>query len=280
MPSNNVFLDTLVQDFVRYCEKTETCRAILITGSAARTIRPADKYSDRDMQIFVTDPDSDKYLTWLHEYAPLWMVIQEKQAKTKLWLFVYQGGHSLHISINTVADLQKIVESQQLWSDQQRGYKILLDRDGNASKLPPPRSPAYHPPSETAFVECVESFFYGVILTAKQLKRGHLWTVQWATCIEQRFLLQMLEWHAHAHADIDTWYRGEAMQTWVSDEIWTSVHDVFGHFDLDDGWRALFATIALFRRTAEETATLLDYALPKKIMDEIATYVKQLQVNS
>ncbi len=277
MLSTNIFLDTLVQDFVHYAEKTEMCRAIILTGSAARTVRPADKYSDRDIQLFVTDPDGDQYLAWLRKYAPLWMVIRERQAKTNLWLIMYHGGHSLHLSINTVADLEKIVERQQLWTDQQRGYKILLDRDGYVAKLPPPRSPSYQPPSETAFVECVESFFYGVILIAKQLKRGHLWTVQWANCIEQKFLLQMLEWHAHAHADVDTWYRGEAMKHWVTDDIWTSLHEVFGHFDSADSWRALFAAIALFRRTADETATILNYVLPKATMAGIVSYVEQLQ---
>lgn len=279
MGDNQHFLDTLLENFVAWARALPTCRAIILFGSTTRTVHPADKYSDRDILLFVTAPDSNQYLEWMRQYAPVWMVIREHNAATLLWLIVYRGGCSVHLSINSVDNLRRIVDTRQLTTDQERGYRSLLDKDGLVAQLPPPQSPPYEPPTEAAFTECVENFFYGTILIAKQLKRGNLWTVQWANRIEQSFMLKLLEWHAHAHQQVDTWHRGEHMHEWVSEETWRQLHEVVGRFDAEDSWRALFASIALFRRLAHETAAKLGYPYPESMIGEVISYVEQLQAS-
>lgn len=268
----NLFLDTLAQDIPE-------CRAVVMFGSATRTVRPADKYSDRDLLFYVTDPDSGRYLDWVRQYAPTWMVIREHNAPTILWLIVYRGGHVIHLSINPVDDLQQLVDEQRLSFDQKRGYEILLDKDGLAVQLPPVEpQPIYEPPSENEFTECVENFIYGTILTAKQIKRGNLWTVQWAQRIEQGFILQMIEWHARALTPgVDTWHRGEFMREWFSPDVWLELHGIVGHFDAEDSWRGLFASLILFRRLAQETAAHLGYPYPETMVAEVVAYLETLR---
>ena len=85
----NAFLDKLVADFVEWAIGIDDCRSILLYGSAARNIHPADKYADRDILLFVRDIESEQYLQWMQQYAPVWMIVQERH---KLWLVVYKGG--------------------------------------------------------------------------------------------------------------------------------------------------------------------------------------------
>jgi hypothetical protein len=84
-----------------------------------------------------------------------------------------------------------------LWDDQQRGYKILLDKDGIAAQLPAPTPlspPPYTQPTQEQFVKRVEGYLYGAVYVAKQIRRGNLWKIKWADQIQQTMLLEMLEW--------------------------------------------------------------------------------------
>lgn len=255
-------------------------RAIHLVGSAARTDHPADQYSDRDILLFVTDPDSHVYLDWVQNYAPTWAVIHEEHAPTRLWIIFFKGDHKVHWSVNAVADLQSIVDKQELWTDHERGYKILIDKDGLSAQMPAPtiRLP-YDPPSEEQFIKLVEKYCFGLAYVGSHLKRRNLWTVKQLSSVQQRFFLQMLEWHTHATHDgyIDTWNRGQFMQEWVSVDIWQELHSIFAHFDAEDSWRALFAGMTLFRRLAEETAAKSGFSFPTQMVDEVTAYVEGLR---
>lgn len=267
------FLDNLLETFTGWCHARETCRALVLVGSAARSKRPADEYSDRDVLLFVTDLDSPDYLAWMRQYAPIWMVIDHKQTPNKLWGIIFQGGHGIHLSVDSVGALQKIVDTQELEVDQWRGYKTLLDKDGLAMQMPPASLPPYQPPSEQDFMVCVESFMYGTLLLAKDIRRGNLWTVKSDNAVEQGFLLKMIEWHARARDGSDTWHRGEAMHTWTDADTWQQLHGCFGRFDAEDSWQALFASLELFQRLAKDVADWLGYPFPQAMIDEIDEYL-------
>lgn len=273
MENSNQFLDKFLEDFLAWAQGIDDCRSIILFGSMAREIHRGDKYSDRDILVYSRDADSHRYIEWMRQYAPLWMVIKEPNT---LWLIVYHAGNSVHISIDPLEDLQEIVAKQELSFDMKDAYKVLLDKDELAVKLPPVSSPVYEPPTEAEFKECVQNFFYGTTLIAKQLKRNNLWKAQWGNSIERNFLLTMLEWHTQAFADVKTWNRGDFMQEWVSAETWQALHEIVGRFDAEDSWRALFSSIDLFRKLARETADKLDYSLPDKLIDEIILYLEAL----
>ena len=270
------FLDTLVEDFVRWAKDIEECRAICLFGSTARQVHPADEYSDRDMLVYATDADSDQYHHWLRDYAPVWMDIADNP-NSNLRLLVFKGGKSVHLAVDPIASLQEQIDKQELAFDLRYAYTILLDKDGLAARLPQPQLPQFTLPDEAAFGACIENFMYGTILIAKQLKRGNLWTVQWARNIEdQKFMLQMIEWHSCIYQTAQIWHRGEFMQKWVRAGVWEALHDVFGRFDAADSWRALFRLIALFRTLAQETADHLRYTYPESLVAEVVEYVEGL----
>jgi aminoglycoside 6-adenylyltransferase len=279
---SQVFYDHLKQELIAWAKIESDIRVVILAGSQARTIKPADEYSDYDIEIFVKDDqiESDQYIQWMRDYSSYWMILADHHGDSKSWLILYEGGIKVDFSIDTIGDLQQLVDEGRLWDSQQRGYDIWLDKDGLASKLPS-ANPLTIPsvaPSQEEFRRCVDGFFYGAVYVAKQIKRDNLWKVKWADVYQQYGLLQMLEWHAHAMRDepIDTWFRGDFMQDWVDTNTWESLHDVFAHFDAQDSKESLLASIKLFRHLTEETANKHQFDYPNKMMSQVIQYIENL----
>lgn len=278
------FYTQLQEQLVAWAEGVPEIRTILVVGSQARQVKPADAYSDLDVSLFVVggyESKSDIYLQWMRDFAPVWMMLEEHHDETRSWLILYQGGIKVDFAVTPIATLQPLIDERFLWDDQQRGYKILLDKDGIATRLPAPTPfdpPLYTPPTQTEFLKRVEGYFYGVVYLAKQIKRGNLWKAKWADRIQQTMMLDMLEWHAHATHDrpVDTYYRGDFMRDWVSEATWRELHGVFAHFDASDSREVLLNSIRLFTRLTDETAARLMYAYPKQMIDEVTEYVSKL----
>jgi len=54
------------------------------------------------------------------------------------------------------------------------------------------------------------------------------------------------------------------------------MRDAFAHYDEDDIWRALLATMDLFRWLAVETAEQLNYQYPTRADEHVTKLVKEL----
>ncbi|KXK14455.1 MAG: aminoglycoside 6-adenylyltransferase [Chloroflexi bacterium OLB15] len=279
--SIQAFYERLQIELVAWAERVAEIRAILVVGSQARQIKPADEYSDLDISLYVTRnhaQETEFYLQWMRNFAPVWMILEEHHDETKSWLILYQGGIKVDFSVTPISMLQPLIDDQYLWDDQQRGYNILLDKDGIVAQLPTPTPfapPPYTPPTQAQFIQRVEGYSYGAVYIAKQIKRGNLWKAKWADQIQQRMLLEMLEWHAHATHDspVDTYYRGDFMRDWVSEATWRELHDVFAHFEAADSRKSLIASVRLFTRLTEETAAKLGYDYPQRVITEATDYI-------
>jgi len=278
------FYFQLQKVLIAWGESLPAVRVILVGGSQARQIKPADDYSDLDITLYVIgnyELEADSYLEWMRNFAPLWMILNEHDVERKGWLILYQGGIKVDFAVMPITALQPLIADRYLWNDLQRGYKILLDKDGVAAQLPAPTPfdpPPYRPPTEAQFIKCVDGYFYGVVYVAKQIRRSNMWKVKWADQMQQAMLLEMLEWHAHATGDmpVDTYSRGDFMRDWVSEATWRELHEVFAHFDATDSWKSLIASIRLFTRLTKETATSLGYTYPQQMIDEVTDYALKL----
>jgi aminoglycoside 6-adenylyltransferase len=92
-------------------------------------------------------------------------------------------------------------------------------------------------------------------------------------------LLQMLEWHACVGKgwDHDTWDRGRFLEEWADPRAVVALREVFARYDADDTWRALFASMDLFRSLAMETATGLGYCYPSELDHRVTDWVMRVR---
>jgi aminoglycoside 6-adenylyltransferase len=140
----------------------------------------------------------------------------------------------------------------------------------------PSRDPSPLTPAE--FAEVVHDFWFHTAWTAKKLRRGELWVAKFC-CDDylKRLLLRMIEWHAQATQNVDTWYSGRFLEQWASPSVADELRKAFAHYDELDIWRALRSTMDLFHRLAGETAELLKVAYPAENDGKVHDWVTGCQ---
>jgi aminoglycoside 6-adenylyltransferase len=185
-----------------WAERQPNIRAILVVGSRARRDHPGDRWADLDLMLFATDFAG--YLTqtdWLNEVGPVWVAIPHQTgAGDPEWLVLFEGGDKVDFIFYPVAELQRLSQLADLPGVYRRGYYTLIDKDSLAAQLLPSpfEPPPYEPPSASQFILTANSFWYGAVYVAKQIRRRELWVAKFRDGMMKEQLIQMIEWHAQA----------------------------------------------------------------------------------
>src|ERR1700722_10894474 len=95
-----------------------------------------------------------------------------------------------------------------------RGFRIFVDKDRLAERLTDSarrHEKADKLPTDSLWDETGDDFLYHVLLTAKKARQGELW-VATSSCngYLQDLLLRLIEWHAKAKGQRDTWQMGQS----------------------------------------------------------------------
>jgi len=267
---------------VSWAKARPDVRAILVVGSRARRDHPADEWSDLDLMIFSTDVDPYRSSEgWLPDMGETWASVPfQRMDGYPEHLVLLEGGRKVDFAFFPLGELQRWVEAQTLPEVCQRGYYILLDKEGMAAQLPPSpfAPPPYEKPSQDGFWLSVTEFWHDALQVAQYIQRRELWPVKAADYAMKENLLKMMEWHAQAtHAgDCDTWHDGRFLSEWTDSQTLKELDNTFGRFNVADSWRALLATMALFRRLARETAARLGYRYDENLGKRVTRFVKRL----
>jgi aminoglycoside 6-adenylyltransferase len=265
--------EQLIDQFVQWADTEANIRAAIIIGSRARDDHPADEWSDLDVLIFANDPDPYwKTSDWLQNIGNLWLTFVEPTPDGRGFerRVLFEGGLDVDFAPNTVAELQGMLDQgfpPDVADIVHRGVRIILDKDGliertQGIKIDPP---TYKHPSEGEFLNLVNDFWYHTVWTGKHLRRGELWWAKSGCDVYLKYLLrQMMEWHTRISKGnhVDTWMRGRFLEEWADSRAIASLPSVFAHYDEEDIWRALMATMELFHWLAVETSDLLAYSYP------------------
>ncbi len=275
-------MDVFLRRTILWAEEQPEVRSVILVGSQARMDHPADKWSDIDLQVFVTD--SIPFLTnaeWLSMLGVIWLCIpyQQQDAEPER-LVIVEGGQKVDFHFFSANELADILQTQSLPGVYHRGYRFLVDKDGRAAKFPPcPYTPPPYPnPSQDEFLRNVELFWFEALQEAKMLGRRELWISKRGECRLIQRLEQVMEWHAWAisNGKRDTWHAGRFLLEWTDSNTRDTLNNLFGHFDVAEGWRSLQAMICLFQRLATETAMLLGLNYPVLLDRHISGCISEI----
>jgi aminoglycoside 6-adenylyltransferase len=280
--------DRLLERFIVWAQAQDDLRAALLIGSRARPVdHPADEFADLDIILVCTSPQ--RYLEhagWVEALGDPWLTFIEVtgDGSSRERRVLFTGGLDVDFAFLPLTFVQEsdLKNPPPVFMDiVRRGARLLLDKDALFKNLPTVadawQPPA--PPSQAEFTQVVNDFWYHAMWSAKHLRRGELW---WAKGgIDDRLkylLLRMLEWHAQAlrGPSHDTWLRGRFLEEWADPRAVSDLRQCFAHYDPDDLWRALFATMRLFRWLMEETAEQLYLGYAQTGIDHTAALVQQL----
>jgi aminoglycoside 6-adenylyltransferase len=284
--------DRFLGRFTEWARDRDDVKAALLVGSRARSVMPADEWSDLDIMLITTRPK--RYLRttdWLAALAPVCLtyVIEAPVGDRHVRHVVFEGpvmvdfavvssletrwgGLVLRMVTRAPLTLRLIPQGlrSQLtaWFDTLRKGRplVLVDKGHAASRLQNVRLPDFAPSVLHAheFSEAVNAFWSLTMWVAKLTLRGELWSANWVAGHQlQEELLRMIEWHAKAEhgGDYDTWFAGRFIGSWAAPNVVARLTEVFARYDEGDIWHALFAAMDLYGRVARETAgrQSLDY---------------------
>jgi aminoglycoside 6-adenylyltransferase len=262
--------------------------AVVMTGSRVREDGTVDAYSDHDIELYLTDPTLLADEGWLEEIAPVWVALPlTSDEGYPVHLVFFADAEKVDFQVRpagefiALASAGKIGDSfarADVWA---RGYQILRDRTGLASPLPrrDKASTSSPPPSEAEYLAVNTEFWFEAAHVPRYLMRDELWMVKTRDGTMKELLLQMLEWNAvvRSNGSIDVWYDGAKLTSWVGKDRWEALGGTFGHFDRADSWRALLATVDLFRALSREVSNRCGFDYPQEQDDRISSYILGFQ---
>lgn len=268
----------LEQRFADWSSIQPVIAAVIVVGSRARSDHPADEWSDLDLVVFASD--TALYLhdsAWLSMFGRLTAAISNSFGQSdREWIALYEDGSKLDVAFlsidpATAPTLQAMLDVFPYPNVLMRGVRVLHDKTGTPAELHLPEITTPGFPTWAEFTALMNRMWLDAIKAAKFIRRHDLWRAkQLCDCELKQHMLTMLEWQAAAQKDRrDIWYDGRFLSEWAEPQAVAELPATFAAYEAADLQRALFATLALFRRLAHDVARQLGYSYP----DQVDRYV-------
>ena len=260
---------------IGFVKSREDIRLAVMLGSQARIDQPADDYSDIDISIVSTQPETLlRSVDWIDQIGAYSITFVERTADGKGLerRVLFRNGVDVDFSVQPYTAIQeRLVKG---WSTDERpaasrGVILIVYKQGIFKKyrkiIPPKRPPAR--PNESEYQQSVNDFLYHWVWTARKLRRGEVWTArECCDCYMKELLLQMIEWEMRSSKgwDYETWHRGRFIEEWAEPEIIRNLAQTYARYDKADVSRALEKTVQLYTILAQQVADRMHFQYPTR----------------
>lgn len=245
-------------------------QALVIIGSRARKSQPADKWSDLDCIMFVSDPQ--RYSSdsgWLTHFDHIWFKLHNlTEIGDPEWLVLYESGIKVDFLLAPVSgSLQEMLFQSKYVVVTSRGVRVLVNK---LNKVDPPISNdeqniVWQRPDEEGFQNFIQQFWLNAYKAALMLMRLEMWRAKnIIDCRLRQDLLRLLQWQAKAvnGDDYDVWHDGRYLWQWADPQYVQALSDVFASNDFQQTRLSFFRLLDLGGRLGKEVADLWDYHYP------------------
>jgi len=280
--------DEVLGRVLAWAREQPLVRAVVLESSRTVAGATLDRFSDYDILLVVaeTRPFSEDN-GWQRFFGePLTRFGDSKETlgfTTYFRLVFYQDHTKIDFAIWPVELLRTVLERQESTELLDWGYRVLLDKDGLAARLPAPTRTAHIPkkPSEREYLALIEEFWWEATYAAKNLWRDELMAASYSMDVVMRhdLLLRLLEWRSEIDRDW-AWKPGAAgrgLKRALPPELWTEVEATWAGASSKEQWQALAALTALFRRAARNVGAALGYPYPDELDRRVTAYLHAIQ---
>lgn len=258
-------------------EKDEDIRAVIAIGSYTRKDSPADQFSDLDLIIVTTVPESwysGEYPAKLGEVGISF--IEPTLGGGAERRCIYGADRDVDMIIFTPEQFGKALTDGVAEWVMDRGYVLLCDKEDYTIWIPRYVSTkvSREVMSADEFVNLVNDFYFHNIWAYKKLKRGEMWSA--VMCINgylKERLLKIIEQYHMCIYNCDVWHDGRFLDRWADPYVVEDLEECFARYYYPDCVSALEATHLLFARLARELAEKLGYPYPKGAEKCAAGYI-------
>ena len=250
---------------LRTAREDERIRAVMMNGSRANPNAPKDFFQDYDIVYFVDDIrpfKEDK--TWIGRFGEM-MILQLPDDMTPdkrisyAYLTQLADGNRIDLSFYPIDRLsEREGDSQTV---------ILLDKDGIFKPFPPASDRDYlpKPPTEKAFADCCNEFWWVSPYVAKGLWRDELTYARYMMeeAVREQ-LMKMLTWYVGVKTGFSRspGKEGKYLKRFLEPELWAMLERTYADASYEHTWDALLVMGELFRKAAVAVAAHFGYEYP------------------
>jgi aminoglycoside 6-adenylyltransferase len=258
-----------------------------LTSSRARADARIDRFSDYDIMLFLSGPSAlATDAGWLNELGRVLVTFDDIVDSYSMRLVLFEDGTKIDFALGSLGVLERIVSERQLPAILDVGFRVVLDKDGLAARLPSPTCTAHvpRPPTAREFADLVREFWWETTYVAKQLWRDELLPAKHSldTVIALGLLRRLLEWHIETGRDwrVRPGDLGRGLAKQLDPATWSELASVFAGSRLEDNWDALFRAMQLFRRIARDVADRLALEYPMDLDARVTAYVESVRATA
>lgn len=270
-----------------WAHQNTAVRACVLTSSRAAPSAELDEFSDYDVVLAVV-PDAVSFTAhdhWLVDAYGEPMVTFRSEHGTDplrpvMRLVLYRDGTKIDYAVvppSAITGLAPGAAPSTAWDI---GWRALVDKDDVTRNVPAPTGRAHipSPPDEDAYLAVVEEFWWESTYVAKNLWRGDL--VQAKYNLDKVMIIEvlrtMLEWRIEI--DHDWNLRPGQLGRYFRQRLDPATHQrlerCFADGHVENNWRALFDTCALFRDVSRHVARALGHRYPDELDDRVSQHLQ------
>ncbi|WP_280242365.1 aminoglycoside 6-adenylyltransferase [Nocardia abscessus] len=211
--------DLVVDRIIEFAAAHPRISAVIQTGSRARGTR-VDEFSDLDIELIGTG--TGEFVgadDWLRAIGPVLVNIHldNDEPHWPTCLVVLAEGRKIDFTLAGPGRLDDLI-ADGLDELYQRGYRVLLDKDGSTTALPP--ATGSHTPTHPTAAEIEETqreFWFEATQIPIYVARDDLWPAMLRVAELRELLLTMAEWHTTARSGgrVDHWHNGHHLHEWL-----------------------------------------------------------------
>ncbi|MEF3308615.1 aminoglycoside 6-adenylyltransferase [Paenibacillus sp. GYB004] len=274
----------MMELILNFARNDERVRAVAMNGSRTNPNAPKDRFQDYDVVYLVTDMDSfigDKH--WVDVFGSR-IVMQTPEDMDLFppeldgnfsYLMLFTDGNRIDLTLCPI-------EKKDNWNNGDKLSVVLLDKDQALPKLAPPSDEDYwvKRPSAAFFADCCNEFWWVSTYVAKGLWRREItYALDHLNLYVRPMLFKMLEWKIGIDTgfSLSTGKNGKYMEKHLPRASWSAFMSTYPEATYEGVWRALFATLDLFRSTAGEVAERMQFVYPIEEDRNVTSYLKRVR---
>ena len=259
-------------------------RAVIMNGSRTNPNAPSDIFQDYDIVYIVTEvPPFKNDPEWLSQFGEL-MIMQRPDDMEDPppgdndsygFLMQFADGNRIDLALFPVAKLNELGEDSQ--------SILLLDKDGIIEPFPPPSDIDYlpKPPTEKAFADCCNEFWWVSTYIAKGLWREEITYAKYMQDqVVRPMLMKMLEWYIGIKTEFsrNPGKYGKYFKQCLEPESWAMLIATYADADYNHTWESLKMMCQLFRLTSRFVAEHFDFEYPIDDDEKVSAHLKHVRL--
>lgn len=256
---------------------------MILEGSRTNPNVKSDRFQDFDIVYIVTEMTS--FLddpSWIDRFGER-IILQTPEAMIGepprenggfSYLMQFTDGNRIDLMLIPINHIHKIGEDS---------LRIpLMDKDNLFAPFPPPSEDSYlpTPPSEKAYADCCNEFWWIAPYVAKGLARDQILFAKHMLDSYLRVeLMKMLTWLFGSKTNFqrNPGKVGKHFKEVLSHEQWEQLLATYSTAEIDATWDALLTMRALFRDCAREVGGTFDFTYPEEDDERVSKYLLEIR---